>query len=78
MRAKNRKGSKNVPVRNRDDPTGPRRCGCLAELASRVHRRTLSSYIEWAIEVSFSQILPSPSNQHVSLNDVASAPLGRR
>jgi hypothetical protein len=45
----------------------------LAELASRVHRRTLSSYIEWAIEASFSQIRPSPSNQHVSLSDVASA-----
>lgn len=45
----------------------------LAELASRAQRRTLSSYIEWAIETSFSQILPSPSNHHVSLNDVASA-----
>lgn len=45
----------------------------LAELASRVQRRTLSSYIEWAIEASFSQIQPSPMHQHISLNDVASA-----
>jgi hypothetical protein len=45
----------------------------LAELASRAHRRTLSSYIEWAIEASFSQVLPSPSNPHVTLGDEASA-----
>ena len=45
----------------------------LAELASRVQRRTLSSYIEWAIEASFSQIKPSPLCQHTSLSDVASA-----
>lgn len=44
----------------------------LAELASRVQRRTLSSYIEWSIEASFSQILPSPLVRNVSLNDVAS------
>jgi hypothetical protein len=45
----------------------------LAELASRAHRRTLSSYIEWAIEASFSQVLPSPSHPHITLGDEASA-----
>jgi hypothetical protein len=29
----------------------------LAELASRIHRRSLSSYVEWAIDESFSHVL---------------------
>jgi hypothetical protein len=45
----------------------------LAELASRVHRRTLSSYIEWAIEASFAKVYPSPSNNAFTLSDRASA-----
>jgi hypothetical protein len=44
----------------------------LAELASRVHRRTLSSYIEWAIEGSFSQIYPSAAASSLPLSEDAS------
>jgi hypothetical protein len=44
----------------------------LAELASRVHRRTLSSYIEWAIEASFSQIYPSAAASSLPLSEHAS------
>jgi hypothetical protein len=39
----------------------------LAELAARKHRRTLSSFIEWAIEESLSNVLlTEPSAKHKS------------
>lgn len=45
----------------------------LAELAARKQRRTLSSYIEWAIEVSLGQvILTDVDNWSKSISDVAS------
>ena len=45
----------------------------LAELASRVHRRTLSSYIELAIEASLAKVHLSPTGSGTTLNDVADA-----
>ena len=36
----------------------------LAELAARRHRRTLSSYIEWAVEQSLSKVLLEDSAGH--------------
>lgn len=36
----------------------------LAELAARLHRRTLSSYIEWAIKASLDTEVVRPTNMH--------------
>ncbi len=38
----------------------------LAELAARKHRRTLSSFIEWAIEDTFSRIILDESPDRIS------------
>ncbi len=38
----------------------------LAELAARLHRRTLSSYIEWAIKASLDTEAVRPTNLHSS------------
>lgn len=45
----------------------------LAELAGRLHRRTLSSYIEWAIEASLDKnvLKPSYDGQGPSIRDEA-------
>jgi hypothetical protein len=43
----------------------------LAELASRVQRRSLSSYIEWAIDRSFDHV-PFPGRENATLADMAS------
>ena len=45
----------------------------LAELASRVHRRTLSSYIELAIEASLAKVHLSPSGSGTTLGDEANS-----
>ena len=48
----------------------------LAELAARKHRRTLSSFIEWAVEESLSnvvlkEVIPQSEEENVSLADEA-------
>src|SRR4051794_40960280 len=40
----------------------------LAELAARKHRRPLSSYIEWAVEQSLSQVVIQESRDGESLS----------
>ena len=48
----------------------------LAELAARKYRRTLSSFIEWAIEDTFNRIMLSEGPER-SLADEAAEPVGR-
>lgn len=45
----------------------------LAELAARLHRRTLSSYVEWAIEASLGNniLKPDSNGQGASIKDDA-------
>lgn len=45
----------------------------LAELAARRQRRTLSSYIEWAIEDSLKHLSLDANHDHTSLADEANA-----
>lgn len=40
----------------------------LAELAARLHRRTLSSYVEWAIKASLDREALRPLNTHADLD----------
>jgi hypothetical protein len=62
-------GSRSETVTVRLDP----KLRYLAGLAARKQRRTLSSYIEWAIEVSLGQvILTDRSNSSKSISDIAS------
>lgn len=42
----------------------------LADIASRIQRRTLSSYVEWAINESFSGVRLPPQN-HDTIGDMA-------
>lgn len=43
----------------------------LAELAARLHRRTLSSYVEWAIEASLEDTKPAIDGRGRSIKDDA-------
>lgn len=42
-----------------------------AELAARKQRRTISSFIEWAIELAIRQVDVAPSEEHVTTVDEA-------
>jgi hypothetical protein len=68
-----RGGRKSEVITIRLDP----RLKYLAELAARRQRRPLSSYVEWAIEASLSQVRPSydngPEEHQETFADVASA-----
>ena len=60
--------SRSVGVSLRLDP----KLRYLADIAARSHRRTLSAYIEWAVQASLSQVsLRLQTNSHVSLEEVA-------
>jgi hypothetical protein len=59
--------SRSVGVSIRLDP----KLRYLAELGARSHRRTLSSYIEWAVQQSLSNVVLRSDGREVRLADVA-------